>query len=101
VRNSISTGQVGNLDHSFGDQRSGNRGAEQILALVKRVGPEHWEHEVAHEFLAQILNVDVIGGNAELERFRTCCLKFVALAKVSGEGYHLAPIGILQPLQDH
>ncbi len=33
----------------LGDQRTRDRGAQQVLALVERVGPEHREDEVLHE----------------------------------------------------
>jgi hypothetical protein len=49
------------LDLALGDQRPGDRGAEQVLALIERIGAEHREDEVAHEFLAQILDEDVLG----------------------------------------
>ncbi len=48
------------LDLLLGDQRPRDRGAEQILALVERIGAEHREHIVAHEFFAQILDEDVL-----------------------------------------
>src|SRR3546814_13326449 len=46
-------GLGGDLDLPLGDQRPGDRGAEQVGALVDGVGAEHREHEVAHELLAQ------------------------------------------------
>ena len=48
------------LDLALGDQRPGDRGAEQICALVKRVGAEHREDKIADEFLAQILDEDLL-----------------------------------------
>ncbi len=49
------------LDLALGDQRPGDRRAEQILPLVERVRAEHREDEVADELLAQILDEDVLG----------------------------------------
>jgi hypothetical protein len=48
------------LDLALGDQRPRDRGAEQIEALIERVGAEHREDEVAHEFLAQVVDEDVL-----------------------------------------
>jgi hypothetical protein len=50
---------AGDLDLALGDQRPGDRGAEQVLALIDRIGAEHREDEVAHEFLAHVLDEDV------------------------------------------
>ena len=49
------------LDLALGDQWPGDRGAEQIGALVERVGAEHREDEIADEFLAQIVDEDLLG----------------------------------------
>ena len=88
------------LDLLLGDQRPRDRGAEQILALVDRVGAEHREHEVADEFLAQVLDEDVLRLDAEQQRLLARGLELLALAEIGGEGHHLAAIGGLQPLQD-
>src|SRR5688572_15407191 len=56
VRDGVGAGELRNLDLALGDQRPRNRGAEQIDALVKRVRPEHRKDEVAHKFLAQVLD---------------------------------------------
>ena len=55
----IGAGLGGDLDQALGDQRPGDRGAEQIDALVEGIGAEHREDEVADEFLAQILDMDL------------------------------------------
>jgi hypothetical protein len=65
VADGVGAGQQRDLDLALGDQRPGDRGAEQVLALVERVGAEHREHEVAHELFAQVLDVDVLGLDAE------------------------------------
>jgi hypothetical protein len=58
----------GDLDQLLGDQRAGDRGSEQIDALIDGIGAEHREDVVAHEFLAQILDEDVLGLDAEQQR---------------------------------
>src|SRR5262249_18104949 len=65
MRDRVSTDLLGDLDLLLGDQRAGDRGAEQILALVERVGPEHWIDIVANELLAQVLDKDVLRLDAQ------------------------------------
>ena len=43
---------IGNFDQSLGNQRTGNRGAEQILALINCVGTAHGEDKIASIFFA-------------------------------------------------
>ena len=68
MRDRVGADLLGDLDLLLGDQRPRDRGAEQILALIERVGAEHREHVVAHEFLAQILDEDVLRLDAEQQR---------------------------------
>ena len=91
---------AGDLDEALGDQRPGDRGAEQILALVLRVGAEHREDVVADEFLAQVLDEDVLGLDAEQLRLAPRRLELVALAEIGGEGDDFAAVGRLQPLEN-
>src|SRR5258706_159439 len=81
----------------LGDQRPRNRGAEQVFAFVHRVGAEHRKHEVAHEFLAQVLDEDLL--HAGHLRFLPCGFELLALAHVGGEGHHLAAVLVLEPLE--
>jgi hypothetical protein len=60
VADRVGADLAGDLDLLLGDQRPGDRGAEQILALIDRVGAEHREDVVAHEFLAHVLDEDVL-----------------------------------------
>ena len=80
------------VDQALGDQRPRDRGAEQILALVLRVGAEHREHVVAHELLAQVLDEDVLGLDAEQLGLAARRLELLALAEVGGEGDDLAAV---------
>ncbi len=88
------------LDLLLGDQRPCDRGAEQVLPLIQRIGAEHREHVVAHEFLAQVLDEDVLRLDAEQQRLLARRLELLALAEIGGESHHLAAIGGLQPFQD-
>ena len=86
------------LDEALGDERPGDRGAEQVDALVERIRAEHREDEIAHELLAHILDVDFL--DAELLGLAARRLQLLALAEIGGEGDDLAAIGRLQPFQD-
>ena len=100
VGDGIGAGFRGDLDQPFGDQRAGDRGAEQILALILRIGAKHRENEIAHEFLAQILDVDVFGGHAQELGLLARGLELLALAEIGGKGDHLASVFRLQPFED-
>jgi len=100
VADGVGAGFVDDVDQALGDQRPRDRGAEQVFALVHGVGAEHRENEVAHEFLAQVVDVDLLRLDAELQRLGACRLQFLALPEVGGKGDHLALVGVLQPFQD-
>ncbi len=91
---------AGDLDLLLGDQRTGDGGAEQVLALIDRVGPEHREHVVPHELLAQVFDEDVLRLDPEQQRLLARRPQLLALAQVGGEGHHLRAVLGLQPLQD-
>ena len=88
------------FDLLLGDQRPRDRGAEQVLAFIDGVGAEHRKHEVAHEFLAQVLDEDVLRLDTGAQRLVARGAQLLALAEIGGEGHDLAAIGGLQPLQD-
>jgi hypothetical protein len=96
--NGVGAGFLGDLNEALGDQWAGNGGAEQVLAFIDRIGAEHGEDEIAHEFFAQVFDADI--PNAEHFGLLACRLELFALAEVSGKGHHFAIIGFLQPFQD-
>ena len=98
VGDGVGAGLVGDLDQALGDQRPGDRGAEQVDALVERVHAHHREDEVADELLAQVLDVDL--ADAQHLGLAAGRLELLALAEVGGEGHHLGAVGGLQPLED-
>ena len=89
----VSAGVRGDLHEPLGDERPGDRGAQQVFALVDGVGTEHGEHEVAGELLAQVLDANV--AHAEGGGLGAGRLQFLTLAQVGREGHHLAAIGDL------
>ena len=82
----VSADHVGNLDLALGDQRPGNRGAEQVDAFIDGIGAKHREHEIADEFLADIFDENVLRLHPGGERLGAGGLKLFALAEVCGEG---------------
>ncbi len=100
VADGIGASQPRDLDLLLGDERARDRGTEQVHALVERVRPEHREHVVADELLAQILDEDVLTSDAEQLRLFARGLELLALAEVGSEGHDLAAVGLLQPLED-
>ena len=96
--NRIGTSLTSDFNLAFGDQGAGNTGAEQILALINGIGPEHRKNVVTHEFFPEVLNED-------FPHTQTFCLRprrlyFLALTNIRGKRDHLATIRILQPFQD-
>ena len=100
VADRVGADQLGDLDLALGDQRPRDRGAEQVQPLVQRVGAHHREHVVADEFLAQVVDEDVLGLDAHQLRLGARRLEFLALAEIGGEGDDLAIVGLLQPFED-
>ena len=45
----VGAGRGGDLDQALGDQRPGDRGAEEVDTLIERIGAEHRKDEVADE----------------------------------------------------
>jgi hypothetical protein len=98
---SVGAGQLGNLDLALGNQRSGDRSAEQIEALVQRVGAHHRKDEIPDEFFAQIVNEDMFRLHAECLSDPARRAEFFTLPQIRGEGHHFTLIFLLQPFQDN
>ena len=96
----VGTDLPGNLDLFLGDERPGNRSAEQIKPFVQGVGAHHREDIVADELLAQVFDEDMLGLDAHHHRLGARRLQFLALPEIGGEGDDFAAIGLLQPFED-
>ena len=94
----VGPGLMCDLDLALGDQRPRDRGAQEIDALVERVGAEHREDVVADEVLAQVFDEDL--GRAQLLGLGAGRLDLLALADVGGEGDDGAAVGLGEPRQD-
>ena len=100
MRDGISAGLMRDLDKALGDQRARDTGAEQVIAFIARIGAHHREDEVAHEFLANILDEDMLVGNAHGARLCAGGFDFLALSEIGGEGHHFDPALHLEPFGD-
>jgi hypothetical protein len=98
VGDGVGAGLARDFDQALGDQRARDGGAEQVDALVHRIGAEHREHEIAHELLAQVLDEDL--SDAQRLGLAPRRLEFVALTEVGGERHDFAVVGLLQPLEN-
>jgi hypothetical protein len=99
VGDGVGAGLISDLNQSLGNQRTGDGGAEQVLALVDRVGPEHGEDVVAGELFAQVLNVDFL--NAEGLGLFPRGFDFLTLANIGRKGDDLTVVGFLKPFDDY
>ena len=94
----IGAGFLSDLDQTLGNERARNGGAQQVQPFVDGVGPEHRKDEIAHEFLAQVFDVDVL--DAHHLGFLARGLQLLPLTEVGGEGDDFAAVFRLQPFQD-
>ncbi len=98
MRNRIGTGLAGDLDQALGDQGTRDRGPEQVLALVDRIGAKHRENVVTRKLLAQILDVDLL--DARRHGLGPRRLHLFTLTDIGGERHDLAAILVLEPFQN-
>ena len=89
----------GDFHHAFGDERPGDAGAQEILALVNGASLDDGVDKVAGKFLLQIINVDF--GRAGLLGLGFKAGEFVLLADVGAEGDHLRVVGFFDPRKQH
>ena len=86
------------LDEALGDQRAGEGGAQQVLVLIDGAGLQGRPDEVLDEFLAQILDVELL--RAGLLRLLVQRLELVALAHVRSAAHDSAAVVFLEPRDD-
>ena len=94
----IGPGFLCDLDLALGNQWTRNRGTEQVGAFIKRIGAEHREDIIAHEFLAQVFHIHF--PNAEHLCLLTSRPDILSLPQIGGEGHDLTLIRVLQPAQN-
>jgi len=99
VAHRVSPFFLGYPDLVPGDQRAGNRCAEQVLTFVDGVGSKCRKNELACELLPQVFNARF--DRAGREGFFFDPVQFLILAQVGREGYNLASIGLNEPLEDN
>ena len=83
----------------FGDERTGHRGAQQVLTLVDRAGLQKRKEIIAGKFVAQVFD-DQLAGAAGFS-FRIQPRQFFLLADVRAETNDFAVVVLTQPRHDH
>src|SRR5262245_9186298 len=86
------------LDHPFGNQRTGDGCPKEILAFVNRSCAHHGKNEIAREFLLQIVDIDI--GSAGPAGFAFKPLQFLGLSYVRAEGNYFRVVSLLDPGQE-
>ena len=99
VRDRVAAGRARHLDLVLRDQRSRERGAEQIRALVDGAALDRREHEVAHELLARV-DDHAVGGAGRL-RLVGQPRQLLLLTDVGAVRDHFAVVVLDEPLEDH
>src|SRR5262249_23921223 len=80
------------------DDRTRERGAEKVLALVDGPRAKRRKCVFPEELLAQVPNICLRG--AAPKRFRLYAGKIIRLADVCGEGYDFAVVVLFEPGND-
>ncbi len=89
-----------NLDKALGDQRTGDAGAEQVIAFIAGIGAHHREDEIAHEFFTQVFDIDMVVRNAHQASLVARRFNFFALTQISGKGNNFQSALAHQPFGD-
>jgi hypothetical protein len=87
------------FDHALGDERSGDAGAEKILALVNRASLDHRENKIAREFFAEV--VDVKFRCAGFHRLFVETFEFFLLADVGAERDDFRVVFFFEPQEEN
>ena len=82
MRQRISADPLGDLHLPARNQRARDGRAEEVLATVNRPGAQHRENEVLDEFVAQVLDVTLVG--ARRDGLGLHPIELLALANVGG-----------------
>ena len=90
---------VGDVDQVFGNQRPGDRSAQQVLALIHRAGAQQREEVIFGEFFFHIVDYQ-LGGSAG-QGFFLQAVQLFLLADVGCKTDHLTAVVLLQPGDDH
>ena len=89
---------LGDLDEALGDERAGDGGAEEVVALVDGVGLHHREDEIAGEFFGEVFHVAL--GRAGVDALLLDSGCFFGLADVGAIADDLGVVGFLDPFHD-
>ncbi len=100
MRHRIGARGCGNFNQAFGNQRARNGRAQQIQPLIQRIGAKHRKHEIAYEFLAQILDKNIFRSDPQKLGLFARRIQLFTLPQISRERHHFAAIFGLQPFQN-
>ena len=93
VADCVGAFRFGDFYNSFGDNRTGEGGAQQIFVFINSASLDGGKNEILHKHLVQILDVQ-LGGSC-LFRFFLQPGKLLTLADIGGNGDDLAVVVIL------
>src|SRR3990170_208305 len=88
-----------NPDQTFGYHRARQRGPQQVVPLVDRIGPQGREDEIGDELLGEVFSNGL--HRPGLQRFGASALHFVTLTNIGGVGHHIDAVLLDEPFQDH
>ena len=93
VGDGIRAGVIGNFNQAFGDQRTGNGGAQQVFTLVNGVGPEHRKNKVLDKLFPQVFDENL--PDPQGFRFFPGRLHLFPLPDVGRKSHDLTIMGLL------
>jgi hypothetical protein len=98
VGDGVGAFQLGDLHQLLGDQRAGERSAQQVVALVDRAGLHGGEDEIVEELEAQVFDIALAG--ARSQRLLLQPGQFFLLAQIGAEADDFAVVVVLEPRDD-
>ena len=97
VRDELAAGLFSSLDHAAGNDRTSERGAEQVDILVDGVGLDGREDELLDKFAPEIGKDEVLG--TAFERLGASSLEVLLLTNIGHEGDDIVAL-IDKPCKD-
>ena len=100
VGHSVGAFLLGNLHLVLGDERTGERGSQEVGAFVLGASADGGPNVVFEEFLLEVENVALAGASLESLVFEGLGIREVVLTEVGGESDHFAIVVFLEPGDD-
>src|SRR5206468_8039536 len=99
VGDGVGTLFSGDIDLRLGNQRPGNRGAQQIGSFVDGIGAQHGKDVLLDEFFPQV--ADDGFARTGFNRFTANRLQILALTEVGTESDNLTAVLFHEPTQNN